>query len=749
MKGMLNLARISMALASGALCVSVLCSQGQAVSDFAVQVSAVGQTNPARITLSWPLDAKATGLTLYRKSRDDTSWGSARVLAVNATDFTDTNVVVGGAYEYRVAKSAPTYYGEGYVYAGVQVPLVESRGKVVLMVDSTHSASLAYELARLQQDLVGDGWTVVRHDVARMAVDPSNNNSSAWAERSNELANVKGVISADYNAAPANITAVFVIGHIPVSYSGNLAPDGHVNHVGAWPADGFYGSMNQLWPDFDVDDALANSPRNWNVPGDGKLDTDYWPFAVLELAVGRVDLANLPAFPEGEGELLRRYLNKDHNFRNKLVTAGRRGLIDDHLGLSTGEPLAAGGWRNFAAFFGASNTFANPDWFGALSSNTYLWGYGCGGGSYTSCAGVGNTADFAVYDPKVVFTLFFGSYFGDWDSQDNFMRAALGTPTFTLTSAWSGRPHWVFHHMALGETIGFSTRLTQNNTGTYDFNNYAGSVHIALMGDPTLRMHIVAPPAALAVESNGAGGVELSWNSSPDAVLGYHVYRAATAAGPFTRLNTNLIATTSYTDPEITTNVYMVRAVKLEVSGSGSYYNASQGIFQSLDGSAGSPIIALRQPTNGAVFFVPTNIALAASTFDPANCITNVTFYANGLPVGNASGVSQSATWSNATAGSYSLTARAFCSSGLITNSGPATVMVVGERPTLAITPLGSTVQGSGDGVPGRAYRILFVNSLADTNWQTLMTVTSSSAGLFQFSASGSSTQKFFRSVYP
>ena len=71
--------------------------------------------------------------------------------------------------------------------------------------------------------------------------------------------------------------------------------------------------------------------------------------------------------------------------------------------------------------------------------------------------------NFAASDPQVVFTMFFGSYFGDWDSQNNFLRAALATTNYTLTSAWVGRPYWHFHHMALGETIGFSTRVTQNN----------------------------------------------------------------------------------------------------------------------------------------------------------------------------------------------------------------------------------------------------------------------------------------------
>ena len=54
--------------------------------------------------------------------------------------------------------------------------------------------------------------------------------------------------------------------------------------------------------------------------------------------------------------------------------------------------------------------------------------------------------------------MLFGSWLGDWDSEDNIMRAVLATPDYGLTCAWSGRPHWFLQHMALGEPIGFSTR---------------------------------------------------------------------------------------------------------------------------------------------------------------------------------------------------------------------------------------------------------------------------------------------------
>ena len=73
----------------------------------------------------------------------------------------------------------------------------------------------------------------------------------------------------------------------------------HSNHVGAWPADVFYGDMAGAWTDSSVSDSGASDPRNRNVPGDGKFDQSRLPFNV-ELQVGRVDLANLPAFPQSE-----------------------------------------------------------------------------------------------------------------------------------------------------------------------------------------------------------------------------------------------------------------------------------------------------------------------------------------------------------------------------------------------------------------------------------------------------------------
>jgi len=565
-------------------------ARGESVSDYAVRVSATVQTNPALIALSWPADPAATGYTLYRKSRDATTWGAGITLANDATSYVDSVVTVGTGYEYRISKTTTNYNGEGYLYTGIALPLVDARGKVVLIVDATHATSLAMELARLQRDLVGDGWAVLRHDVGRTSA----------------VGAVRNLIKADYNADPGRVKAVFLFGHVPVPYAGDYNADGHTDHQGAWPADAYYGDVDGTWTDSSVNDTTASDPRNRNVPGDGKFDQSVLPSNV-ELQVGRVDLGNLPVFRESEVELLRRYLNKNHFFRHKVFTLERRGLIDDHFGVFGGEAFAVNGWRNFAALFGDAGTVSGV-WLSTLPTQGYLWGYGCGPGNYTSVGGVLDSTQLSSTDPRVAFTLFFGSYFGDWDSPNNVMRASLATPGYTLTSAWAGRPHWMVHHMGMGETIGFSTRLTQNNTGLYAANNAAHFTHIALMGDPTLRMHPVAPPSGLVIRTNGAGDMLLTWLPSPEPGAGYAIYRATSEAVSFSRLNSQLVTTTSYTPAGINSNIFMVRAVKLEVTSSGSYYNASQGVLQNLAGDYGPPTLTTQRDAAGGVLSWPARM---------------------------------------------------------------------------------------------------------------------------------------------
>ena len=344
--------------------------------------------------------------------------------------------------------------------------------------------------------------------------------------------------------------------------------------------------------------------------------------------VGRVDLFNMPgncaAIPwPSEAELLRNYLKKDHNWRYNLISVPRRALMGNRAGDFGGEAFAASGYRNFEPFVGPGNTIeanvqdnapAAERWISMLTAGRYLWAYGCGGGDYTSISQLGThglyndvwSIDVVGQDAAVVFAMLYGSHFGEWDSTDNFMRSILATPSMGLISCMSRRPHWFCHQMGLGEPAGFGARLTMNNSTLYgtQTNAFTRGVHIGLMGDPTLRMDPVTPPSGLN-GLRGPSGVNLSWSASPDSVLGYYVYRSASSKGPFSRLTTSLLTATTFTDTASLSgaSTYMVRAIKLQTTPSGSYYNPSQGVFVTVTGtSSTSPItMSIRRTSSNLV----------------------------------------------------------------------------------------------------------------------------------------------------
>lgn len=400
---------------------------------------------------------------------------------------------------------------------------------------------------------------------------------------------------------------------MPVPYSGNIAPDGHTpDHLGAWPADGYYADMDGNWTDVSINNAGASQLRNQNVPGDGKFDQSTFP-SNLELQIGRVDMRNLPAFSLSETELLRQYLDKNHAYRNKHFSTVNRALIDDNFG-GFPEGFSGSAWRNFSVLCGANN-IVTTDYFNTMKVEPYQWSYGCGGGSYTSCSGIGNTAAFAADSIQSIFTMLFGSYFGDWDSpSDNLLRAALANGS-TLTNSWSGRPFWHFHQMGLGLPIGYSALQSMNNISIYDANNSQRGVHMALMGDPTLRAHILAPAQNL-LASFDEGHAQLSWDASAEAVPGYNLYRRFGETGAFEKLNSEPVSDLNYVDSCFTEPgiyEYMVRSVALEVTNSGSFYNEGTGVFDTLSNPGFVPVANFESTQDANVVQFSNLSALATS----------------------------------------------------------------------------------------------------------------------------------------
>lgn len=381
------------------------------IDDRIVDLNATASSTAPRITLTWThrLPGSTTGYSVFRRLKGEEFWTKLADLAKTETTYADAAADAQIHYEYKVERKHSTTtpsIAYGYVCSGVDIPAVENRGKLILLVDNTMTAPLATEIAQLQQDLTGDGWTVLRHDVPRMATSPATTGTAVGPARLAELEALKAVIQSDYNADPAKVTAVYLLGRLPVPYSGNVNPDGHSNHRGAWPADVYYGDMNgTTWTDATVDNSATTltDVRNRNIPGDGKFDQSNTSGTVLQ--VGRVDLSNMTLFPNtgtSETELLRRYLNRAHAFRHRqgnFETISRQAFIDYNFGYNYVTFWYVGfawqGWMTGYSWFGRGN-LVQGSWF-LTSSNyntvnqSYLFGYADGGGGFQGHLDLGTT----------------------------------------------------------------------------------------------------------------------------------------------------------------------------------------------------------------------------------------------------------------------------------------------------------------------------------------------------------------------
>lgn len=577
--------------------------------DWTIQVTTTVQTIPPAIKFSWLPINKGTEVSIFRKAKTDLYFNlnnPIATLAGTATTFTDNKVLVGQSYEYFIRGYGDDANPYTYINAGIEVAQVDYKGKIILLVDSSFVTSLYPELNRLVADMTGDGWQVIRHDVLRTAT----------------VTSVKALIKTDYDADKTNVKAVFLFGHVPVPYSGTGGWDGHSDHSGAWPADGYYADMIGTWTDNIESTTQARRSENWNLIGDGKFDQSYFP-ALTTLQIGRVDLEDMPAFLVSEEALLRQYLNKDHNFRHKKFSAEPRAIMDNNFNLAGFDAsyYASTGWRSFAAMFPPA-AINRDDYFTATTAGSYLWAYGDGGGTYTSAYGVGSTSNFVAKESKAVFNIMFGSYFGDWDSQNNFLRAPLASKGWGLTNCWGDNPRWLYHHTALGENMGYSAWITMRNTTYQSLDSLQNYANTALMGDPTLRIHPVSPPANLLVS-----GTTLSWTASTEPVMGYCLYRQHPTSGIFVKIKTTNANETTYTDsaPTAGVNYYMLRALKLETANSGSYMNLSQGIFGS---SPSTPTnISITNSTN-------TSITISWTNSTDNGQVTGYEIYSNGQFLG-------------------------------------------------------------------------------------------------------------------
>lgn len=531
--------------------------------DYSVKVEAEVSNDPARITVKWINDPRTLGYDLYRRPYGVNGWGEV-LASFSATEgqYIDPNVVPDQLYEYKITKSVEGgLTGYGYVLTGINVRPRHRSGELMILLTNTTQEQITTELNQFQTVLESDGWLT-----QVLTIDSAAS-----------VSQIKSNLVAAHADFP--FTVLLILGDVPIPHSGNVTIDGHNNHRGAWSADLYYGDLDGIWTDTLVNSSISANPRNHNVPGDENWDQDFLPSDV-EVAVGRVDFSELPAFPEDEYELLRRYLQKDIAFRTENVVTRRRAAMRNRN--QWVGALGQNGIRNFSPLVTA-DSIEYDEWT-PVFHQPYLWFYGGGAGTYTSATALGNTPLYSNLDFQAIFTAWFGSYFGDYDYEDNLLRAILGSGR-TLTAVYAGAPHWFFHTMGMGFPVAHATTLTQNNDTTYFSGLFARSIHVNLLGDPTVKGYNVKPPTELVATENDFT-IGLDWRASPDpTIANYYVYRRSDNRQHFTLIDSTAASVTTYTDAcpsRGNTYQYLVRASKLETTPSGSFYNLSVGTITSI-----------------------------------------------------------------------------------------------------------------------------------------------------------------------
>ena len=573
------------------------------------------------IAPKFPLQA-----TIFRRPFGITNWGVPRVYNFRGVRFEDRAVDPGLAYEYRIWDTNALNFSatrpivlQQHLTAAIDLPPTHERGKAILMIENSVAPLLSTEIATWKLNLVGDGWQVVSHLVPRQNDDDLQQNSQA-------IARIKSLI--DSESAPNRTNVVLLLGHIPVPLSGTLAADGHADHRGAWSADGFYGATNQhFWTDFlRASPTNGNNSRLSNEPGDGKWDQNYLP-QPYGSAVGRIDFARMPAFTNAsflpgypnltvrsaEVELLRQYLNKNHQYRHgqlkfKERFCGFRGFgqtRDVANGLYNAQNLSANLYGVAEDRFIQMRPLPQrvSYMFGFHEMNGFGTGIHLGWAFRNSLINYRHTAeDLAILEnePSIGFYLAYGSYFGDWNlSANNWLKAILATPRSGLAALYYYPNKWRLEKLGLGAPLAVGMQEFNDPTKYEDHSvlpnggiassyspDLAPPRMLSILGDPTLRIHVLSPPFNPQATAQG-NQVFLSWSPSPANGAHYYVHRSVNGIdGPFVPLTgATPISSPNWIDSSAPSvpKVYRIRAGKLQQSGSGSYVNLSQGIFLAVE----------------------------------------------------------------------------------------------------------------------------------------------------------------------
>jgi hypothetical protein len=164
--------------------------------------------------------------------------------------------------------------------------------------------------------------------------------------------------------------------------------------------------------------------------------------------------------------------------------------------------------------------------------------------------------------------------------------------------------------------------------------NFMNGVHVALLGDPTLKLHYIMPPLNLSATLKDSLHVNLTWTASSEPVLGYNIYKNVKVSESFVwiKLNTAIINSTTLIDSCVSspdTFKYLVRAVVLESTPSGTYFNESLAATATFRNALNLKPLSTFAITNSDPSFTFNNTSLRSKTYKWTFSDTSLSFNTN------------------------------------------------------------------------------------------------------------------------
>jgi fibronectin type 3 domain-containing protein len=120
--------------------------------------------------------------------------------------------------------------------------------------------------------------------------------------------------------------------------------------------------------------------------------------------------------------------------------------------------------------------------------------------------------------------------------------------------------------LAAGQATSFNVTFDPASAG-----NLSGSV--------TVTSNAANSPAAITLTGTGIApasySVNLNWTPSSSSYSGFNIYRGAQSGGPYSKINSGLIATPTYSDTNCgSTGTYYYVATEVDATGAESSYSS-------------------------------------------------------------------------------------------------------------------------------------------------------------------------------